>query len=228
MSGRLILVRHGQSHGNVERRLDTKPPGAELTDLGVEQARDFARSRRNPPGLLLHSVARRAAQTATEIGTEFTVAPSEVDGIHEVQAGDLENRADDDAIAEFNAVYQRWCEGELGIAMPGGESGNDVLDRYLPVLTDLRLRYLDDDNWTQDILVISHGAAIRLASATLAGVESSFVLDHHLANTEAVVLVPITDGRWSCVQWGSRTPPFYPEPDVHPVEDALRAADPMG
>jgi len=228
MSGRLILVRHGQSHGNVERRLDTKPPGAELTDLGVEQARDFARSRRNPPGLLLHSVARRAAQTATEIGTEFTVAPSEVDGIHEVQAGDLENRADDDAIAEFNAVYQRWCEGELGIAMPGGESGSDVLDRYLPVLTDLRLRYLDDDNWTQDILVISHGAAIRLASATLAGVESSFVLDHHLANTEAVVLVPITDGRWSCVQWGSRTPPFYPEPDVHPVEDALRAADPMG
>lgn len=228
MSGRLILVRHGQSHGNVERRLDTKPPGAELTDLGVEQARDFARSRRNPPGLLLHSVARRAAQTATEIGTEFTVAPSEVDGIHEVQAGDLENRSDDDAIAEFNAVYQRWCGGELGIAMPGGESGSDVLDRYLPVLTDLRLRYLDDDNWTQDILVISHGAAIRLASATLAGVESSFVLDHHLANTEAVVLVPITDGRWSCVQWGSRTPPFYPEPDVHPVEDALRAADPMG
>ena len=228
MSGRLILVRHGQSHGNVERRLDTRPPGAELTDLGVEQARDFARSRRNPPGLLLHSVARRAAQTATEIGTEFTIAPSEVDGIHEVQAGDLENRSDDDAIAEFNAVYQRWCEGELGIAMPGGESGSDVLDRYRPVLTDLRLRYLDDDNWTQDILVISHGAAIRLASATLAGVESSFVLDHHLANTEAVVLVPITDGRWSCVQWGSRTPPFYPEPDVHPVEDALRAADPMG
>jgi probable phosphoglycerate mutase len=90
------------------------------------------------------------------------------------------------------------------------------------------MRYLDDDAWTGDIVVVSHGAAIRLAGATLAGVDGSFVLDHHLANTEAVVLVPITDGRWSCVQWGSRTPPFYPEPDVHPVEDALRAADPMG
>lgn len=228
MSGRLILVRHGQSLANVERRLDTRPPGAELTDLGREQARIFARSRRDSPGLLLHSTARRAAQTAHEISAESAVLPSEVDAIYEVQAGHLENRSDDDAIAEFNGVYQRWLEGELDVAMPGGECGNDVLDRYLPVLSGLRLRYLDDDDWTGDIVVVSHGAAIRLACASLAGVDGSFVLDHHLANTEAVVLVPITDGRWSCVQWGPRTPPFYPEPDVHPVEDALRALDPMG
>ena len=228
MSGRLILVRHGQSHGNVERRLDTRPPGADLTDLGVQQARDFARARHRPPGLLLHSVARRAAQTAAAIGGELSLAPIEVDGIHEVQAGDLENRSDDDAIAEFNRVYQCWLDGDLTVPMPGGESGDQVLDRYLPVLTDLRLRYLDDGDWTGDIVVVSHGAAIRLAAATLAGVEQSFVLDHHLANTEAVALAPITDGRWSCVQWGARVPPFYPEPDVHPIEDALRAADPMG
>ncbi len=42
VSGRLVLVRHGQSHGNVDRRLDTRPPGAELTDLGRDQARAFA------------------------------------------------------------------------------------------------------------------------------------------------------------------------------------------
>jgi probable phosphoglycerate mutase len=65
-------------------------------------------------------------------------------------------------------------------------------------------------------------------SAVLAGVDGSFALDHHLANTESVVLAPITDGRWSCVQWSTLTPPFYPEPDVHPVKDALQSADPMG
>jgi probable phosphoglycerate mutase len=59
-------------------------------------------------------------------------------------------------------------------------------------------------------------------------VDGGFVLEHHLANTEAVALVPITDGRWSCVQWGSLTPPFSPEADVHPVEEALQSADPMG
>ena len=47
MSGRLVLVRHGQSYGNVDRRLDTRPPGAALTDLGRDQARGFARSCRS-------------------------------------------------------------------------------------------------------------------------------------------------------------------------------------
>ena len=228
MSGRLVLVRHGQSHGNVERRLDTRPPGAALTDLGRNQARAFARDLRHPAGMIAHSVAVRAAQTAEEISGGLGLDPLEFEGIHEVQVGDLEDRNDDDAIAAFETVYQRWHQGDLDVAMPGGETGTEVLDRYVPVLTQLRLRYLDDAAWRGDIVVVSHGAAIRLVSAVLAGVDGSFVLDHHLANAESVVLAPITDGRWSCVQWSTLTPPFYPEPDVHPVEDALSSADPMG
>jgi broad specificity phosphatase PhoE len=228
VSGRLILVRHGQSHGNVDRRLDTRPPGAELTDLGRYQARAFARDLPHRPAMIAHSVAVRAAQTAAEVSAELGLGAHEFEGIHEVQVGDLEDRNDDDAIAEFETVYQRWHEGDLDVPMPGGETGNEVLDRYVPVLTQLRMRYLDDHAWHGDIVVVSHGAAIRLVSAVLAGVESSFVLDHHLANAESVVLAPITDGRWSCVQWSTLTPPFYPEPDVHPVQDALSSADPMG
>jgi hypothetical protein len=60
-------------------------------------------------------------------------------------------------------------------------------------------------------------------------VESSFVLDHHLANTEAVVLTPAADARWDCVQWGTLTPPFYAAPDATPVADAVESSsDPMG
>ena len=228
MSGRLILVRHGQSHGNVARRLDTRPPGAELTDVGREEARSFARSRPRPPGLLLHSAARRAEQTAIEIGAQWDTPAEGAEGIHEVQAGDLEDRDDDEAIARFNAVYQRWHQGELDVAMPGGETGREVLARYLPTLTELRLRYLNDEQWTQDIIVVSHGAAIRLVAATLAGVDGGFALSHHLSNTHAVTLAPVTDERWSCVRWGLRTPPFYPEPHAHPIQDALEADDPMG
>lgn len=228
MSGRLILLRHGQSHANVERRLDTRPPGAALTDLGRDQARAFAAGLSQAPAMILHSTALRATQTAEEVGAATGLDVHQVDGIHEVQVGELENRNDDPAIEEFNGVYQRWLEGETGLSIPGGESADEVLDRYVPVLTRLRLRYLDDDAFHGDIVIVSHGAAIRLVSAVLAGVEATFVMDHHLANTEFVVLAPITDGRWSCVQWGELMPPFYPEPGADPVGDALESADPMG
>jgi probable phosphoglycerate mutase len=229
MSGRLVLVRHGQSRGNAERRLDTRPPGTELTALGHEQARGFARAGPWRPGLVAHSVATRAAQTAAEISGELGVPTVEVAGIHEVQVGELENRNDDEAVAEFNALYQRWHRGERDTAMPGGENADQVLDRYVPVLTELRMRYLDDDDWTSDVVVVSHGAAIRLAAAVLAGVDTEFVLEHHLGNAEPVALAPITDGRWSCVQWGTLTPPFYTERAASPVADAVRSStDPMG
>ena len=228
MSGRLVLLRHGQSYGNVERRLDTRPPGAELTPLGRDQARAFARGS-GRPAMLAHSVATRASQTASVIGVELEISAIEVPDVHEVQVGELEDRNDDDAVAEFNAIYERWHHGELDLALPGGETGNNVLDRYVPVLTDLRMRYLDYDDWNGDIVVVSHGAAIRLAAAVLAGVDANFALDSHLDNTESVVLAPITDGRWSCVRWGTLTPPFYPEEEASAVADAVRSStDPMG
>jgi broad specificity phosphatase PhoE len=228
VSGRLVLLRHGQSHSNVERRLDTRPPGASLTELGVDQAREYARGYGQRPGMLVHSVALRAAETAAVIGDELALRPREVEGIHEVQVGELEMRNDDEAVEAFNKVYERWHLGELDAALSGGETGAEVLDRYLPVLTDLRMRYLDDDQWKGDIVVVSHGAAIRLAAATLAGVDGTFVVEHHLGNAESVVLAPITDGRWSCVHWGTHTPPFMPDPRGMPPPEELESADPMG
>lgn len=90
--------------------------------------------------------------------------------------------------------------------MPGGETGRQVLNRYLAVVTDLRRRHLDDPNWTDDIVVVNT-VAIRLVAAVLAGLDGNFVLENHLANTEAVALAPLTGDRWVSVQWGSAAPP---------------------
>lgn len=227
MTGRLVLVRHGQSHANVERRLDTRLPGAPLTDVGRDQARGFARRLRRRPGLIAHSVAVRATQTADEISGHVGTEAVAVEGLHEVQVGELEDRSDDDAIAEFNAIYQRWHLGDHHVPLPGGESALDVLDRYLPVITELRKQYLDHEAFTDDIVVVSHGAAIRLVSAVLAGVDAGFAIDNHLNNAEAVVLAPTADG-WNCLRWGASLPPFAPEPPVDPVQEARQTADPMG
>lgn len=232
MSGRLVLVRHGQSYGNLARRLDTRPPGTGLTPLGREQAREFVRTLPLQPGLLVHSVATRAAQTAAEIAAALALSPRPLAGIHEVQAGALEDRDDDAALAEFNAVYERWHRGERDVSLPGGETAGAVLDRYLPVVTELRARYLDDragSAGSGDVIVVSHGAAIRLVAAVLAGVDADFAVQHHLGNAEPVVLVPGAAGHWTCLRWGARTPPFEPEsPAGADGSGSSAAAEPMG
>jgi probable phosphoglycerate mutase len=231
MSGRLVLVRHGQSHGNVERRLDTRPPGAALTDLGHQQARAFAANWSDPVAMVAHSAAIRARETAAGIADGLLLPTRQFEGIHEVQVGDLENRNDDTAVDAFEATYRRWHRGDLDVPMPGGESGRQVLERVLPVLTDLRVRHLDDRRWSGDIVVVSHGAAIRLVSAVLGRVDGAFALENHLNNTECVVLSPLADGGWNCVRWGALAAPFYPEAgpaETQEADEKIDTAGPMG
>ena len=159
-----MLVRHGQSEANVAKRLDTRPPGAPLTQLGHQQARDFGIDWAHPVGLVVHSVAERAVQTAADIADGLGLDPVEVHGIHEVQVGDLEDRSDADAIAQFDAVYDEWQRGVLDVPMPGGETGLEVLDRYLPVLTQTVLLPFKDRIVYDGLLTsynVSFGPGIR-------------------------------------------------------------------
>lgn len=206
MTGTLILVRHGQTHSNAARRLDTLPPGAALTDTGHEQARTFAETVSGRPAAVISSVALRARQTATYIADATGVALDVRNGLQETHVGDLEDRTDADAHEAFQAVYHRWLVGDLDSRTPGGESGREVLDRWVPVLDDVRRTYLDDSG--SRVYLVGHGAAIRLVATVLADIDPVFATENHLDNTGTVELVPHGTDRWDCVRWGRHTPPF--------------------
>ncbi|GAA4484577.1 histidine phosphatase family protein [Rhodococcus olei] len=221
MAGKLILVRHGQTEANVARRLDTRLPGARLTELGEGQAHAFGTSLTGPlPKAVVASEALRARQTAGFIERASGIVVEVREGIHEAQAGDLEDRSDRASHETYAGVFHSWHAGELGARMPGGESGEDVLARYLPVVESLRAHYLDGVDEMGDVLVVSHGAAIRLVAGYLAGMNGTFSADTHLDNTQTVELLP-TAGGWECVRWGALLPPF-----VAPAVDVVD--DPMG
>ena len=201
---RLYLVRHGETTANVLQQLDTALPGANLTDFGARQGVRFGLE--NPlqaPAVLLNSVANRALQTAELIASVWETDPTTVEGIHEVQVGDLEGRSDREAHEQFRDVVHRWHHGELDARPPGGESLEMIRARYLPVLHDLALTHLTGDD-QHDLYVVSHGAAIRLAAAHLAGVDPEFAMKNHLRNTDSVELEFTGDG-WKLHRWGAIT-----------------------
>ncbi|MFI5778529.1 histidine phosphatase family protein [Nocardia sp. NPDC051570] len=217
---RLILVRHGETEGNVAKMLDTRVPGLPLTERGVAQAKSFAANLAAPPRRLFSSDALRARQTASHIEAVTGVPAQVLDGLYEVQVGELEGLSSDAAHRQFQRIYRAWHLGDLDERTPGGESGTEVLDRYLPVLEQLRDTYLSNDV-NGDILLVSHGAAMRLAARAMSGVAPPFTTNNHLDNTETIELAPRADGGWDCLRWGRYTPPFGYE--VEPTAD-----DPMG
>nr|WP_040744583.1 histidine phosphatase family protein [Nocardia transvalensis] len=227
----MILVRHGETEGNVAKVLDTELPGLPLTERGVAQAKSFATNLAAAPRRLFSSAALRARQTAGHIESVTGVPAEVVDGVHEVQVGELEGANSAAAHEVFQSVYRRWHLGELEVRLPGGENGQEVLDRYLAVLDHLRETYLTPGDVSErgDILLVSHGAAMRLAGRAIGGVAPPFTTNNHLDNTETIELVPRyaprVDGAtflgWECARWGRYTPPFGT--DVEPTAD-----DPMG
>ncbi|GAB2657642.1 histidine phosphatase family protein [Gordonia jinhuaensis] len=232
----LHLVRHGETTSNVMRRLDTALPGAALTDFGIRQAARFALEHGDVGEVrLLCSPAARARQTAEVIGDVWGVTPEVVQGVYEVQLGDLEGRTDDDAHELFVKIVRSWYGSDeatgragerlRGVAggddpIPGGESWSMVRDRFMPVIDDIAARYLDGAD-ARDVYLVSHGAAIRLIAAHLGQVEPRFALEHHLRNCSEVEL-NYALGQWDCVRWGDDEAPFT---STDPSETVI---DPMG
>jgi len=82
------------------------------------------------------------------------------------------------------------------------------------VVQQLRQRHLQQG--AGSVVLVSHGAAIRLVAAQLAEVDGDFAATYSLPNTAMVVLQPTAEG-WRCLQWDQHTPPFR-APDTPHVE----------
>lgn len=199
---RLVLVRHGQTDSNVERVLDTRPPGAPLNDHGTAQAASAAQRLAGEPVTAVHaSVATRAQQTAAPIAAAHRLAVDVLDDVHEVFVGDLEGRSDVEAREEFDRVYDAWWKGDLGAQLPGGESAQDVRERFVPAVKAITAEARDV------VVLVSHGAAIRVGAAALLG---DTVETRYVPNTGLVILraAPAAATGWVLEHWdtGERVP----------------------
>lgn len=181
---RLVLVRHGQTSSNVVRRLDTLPPGPGLTAEGRRQAVELAAELSGEQvSAVLASRATRARETAEPLarGHGLTVAVRE--GLQEIHVGDLEGSREDESRQLFDEIYASWHRGELDRAMPGGESGAQALRRFLEAT-----RASLDEVPAGAVVLVSHGAVLRLVAAHLAGVGPERANAAPLPNTGLIVL----------------------------------------
>jgi len=193
---RLLLIRHGQTPSNVRGLLDTGAPGAELTELGEEQARAL------PAALdgeridaLLVSTLVRTQLTASPLAAARRLETDVHDGLREISAGELEMRGDRDAVIAYMTTVFAWASGDLDRRMPGGPDGHESFGRFDAVINEARA------SGVGTLAVVSHGAMIRSwAGARASNLTVPFVAQNQLSNTGVVVLDGGPDG-WEALTW---------------------------
>jgi broad specificity phosphatase PhoE len=193
----LILVRHGQTTSNLTHALDTRPPGAELTDLGREQARAAAeRLKDERVDAILVSRLVRTQQTAAPLAERLDIDVSVHDGLNEASAGSLEMRADRPAVRAYLNTYLAWIDGDLSRRMPGGQTGREVVSLVDDVIADI------EDRGADSVVAFTHGATLRTwCSARVRNLDRGFIAANPILNGGAVLLEGSQSDGWSARYW---------------------------
>lgn len=158
---RLILIRHGESVANAERRF-TLGPFEPLTPRGREEALAIARvvHGRFDPVALYASPFVRALETARHLGAGIALEPQVVEDLREQDFGELRGRPYADYAHDPSAQgIGRWDHRP-----PGGETLREVARRAGAALDALAKAHLG-----QEIVVVSHGAVMAALRAHAAG-----------------------------------------------------------
>lgn len=162
---RIILIRHGESEGNLDNSLyETTPDYAlKLTQQGISQAKQAGKEIKSLIGdksiYAYLSPFFRTRETFENIRasiSENVVKIIEDPRIREQDWGHLRHPDDNKEIMkardEFSTFYYR---------IPSGESGADVYDRDTTFL-DTMHRDFEKYTYPDNVLIVSHGLTIRL------------------------------------------------------------------
>ncbi|WP_141012936.1 histidine phosphatase family protein [Nocardioides sambongensis] len=191
MTRRIVLLRHGQTAWNAERRIQGQLD-SELDATGLLQAKTVAPVvAAMEPTLLVSSDLKRARATAEAVAEATGLSASYDVRVREFHLGDRQGLTHDEYAALAPAEFARFRAGEWR-GIPGAESPEEVASRYRAALVDVA----DALGEHGTAVVVSHGAAIKIGTAVRLGWPLSATADlKGLGNCGRVVLEE-ADGRW--------------------------------
>ena len=132
----ILLARHGETDWNVERRIqgNTDIP---LNENGIRQAHSLSsylereeREKGVPLSFVFTSSLKRAEETAEIVGKRLAVPVEVIPGLEEMDFGVREGKSWLQAKAEYAKEIEEWEENKRYHKIPGGESYQDVLERF--------------------------------------------------------------------------------------------------
>lgn len=170
---RIILLRHGESQGNIDDNAYVKTPDwkVSLTEKGRQQAFDAGKQLQQIIGdsgqvFFYYSPYKRTTQTLEEmcqhLKDEQMVSVREEPRISEQQFGNFQNVQE-----VLNCKNERHKFGRFYYRFPSGEAGLDVYSRVSSFITTLvrdchQYSHAGHDLNRMNVVIVTHGLALRL------------------------------------------------------------------
>ncbi len=177
MTGRLILVRHGQSVWNLENRF-TGWTDVALTPEGEAEARQAGEKLKGYHFDRAFTSALSRAQETLRIILEVigqTDVPVECDmALNERHYGDLQGLNKEETAQKFGQEQVHLWRRSYDVAPPGGESLKDTRERVIPYF-DSHIKPLVLAG--QTILVVAHGNSLRALVMVLDNISPEAIPD---------------------------------------------------
>ena len=195
----VLFIRHGQSEANVLGAFSNRGWKHPLTETGRAQVRKLAQALQGRGiSALLSSPLKRAVESAEILGEALGVRHEVAQALVEYDVGTHEGRNDAESWQAYAEVEQRWAAGELTARLEGGESCEDIRNRFVPFVRELIARF---EKEPATLAIIGHGGTFRHSLPIVLGnVDEAFCRTHGLPNT-AVVEAVLEDGRLFCTRW---------------------------
>jgi len=168
MMGTVVLVRHGETNWNAERRIQGWAPSP-LNEEGRRQARALGEHVATRYGVdrIVSSDLRRTTETTRELRRSLPDADVEFSRAwRERDFGVLQGLAYRDLFEGYPEFSVRKSGYPAAAARPeGGESWQDVYDRIRDAWTEL----VDELDEAETVLIVTHGGPIHVVIGLLKG-----------------------------------------------------------
>ena len=198
---KFYFVRHGESEANLLREFSNSGFKHPLTEKGIEQAQSLAHSlSKLRVEQIYSSPIMRAVQTAQLLAKSIPAPIQITEALREWSVGIYEGTTDPVGWELHSRVQDLWFQQkQFDSKMPGGESLNDIKNRFIPFIDQL---ILDGGNSDSNILLVAHGGLyMAMLPIILKNIDFSFALEHGFPYT-GCVLAETRPGGLYCLSWG--------------------------
>ncbi len=196
----IVLIRHGETAWNAERRLQGHIDIA-LNDEGLRQAEALGAALAGEPlAAIVSSDLQRARQTAAALQAHHGLAVQSDSQLRERCYGAFEGRLYQDIAALYPDDYAAWQARRIDAVMPDGERAAESFRRFytrcVAAIGQWAGRYAG-----QTIAVVAHGGVLECAYRAALGMPLDSPRDFQVKNA-SINRFAFSDGKLSLTHWG--------------------------